>query len=148
MEIDFGNVKESMHSSGEVEKHSGTFGYPEGPICGRCYNAVELFDAPCNEKPETLKGQPIGQYHCPDCGAMVLAGLPHPQLCQLCRDLEHPGFDKPKSYPVKLISKSCLRNGGCGHRKRQPERCDLTGRLIEEYDPEDQCVNHTEVTGV
>jgi len=32
---------------------------------------------PCPEKPELLKGMPIGQYHCPCCGMMVLAGLPH-----------------------------------------------------------------------
>lgn len=27
--------------------------------------------------PQQLKGMPIGQYHCPYCGAMVLAGVPH-----------------------------------------------------------------------
>jgi DNA-binding LacI/PurR family transcriptional regulator len=32
----------------------------------------------CPGKPELLKGQPIGMYHCEYCGAMVLAGLPHP----------------------------------------------------------------------
>ena len=63
-------------------------------MCGRCYDEVEtLFPANCEEKPEDLKGQPIGMYHCPDCGAMVLAGLPHPALCQLCTDRKHPGFD-------------------------------------------------------
>jgi hypothetical protein len=64
-------------------------------MCGRCYDEVdEVFTAPCNEKPEDLKGAPIGQYHCPDCGAMVLAGVPHPDLCIRCRDRKHPGFDK------------------------------------------------------
>jgi hypothetical protein len=28
--------------------------------------------------PQQLKGVPMGQYHCPYCDAMVLAGLPHP----------------------------------------------------------------------
>lgn len=32
---------------------------------------------PCPEDPELLRGQPIGMYHCPDCGMMVLAGMPH-----------------------------------------------------------------------
>jgi hypothetical protein len=32
----------------------------------------------CPGKPELLKGQPIGMYHCEFCGAMVIAGLPHP----------------------------------------------------------------------
>jgi hypothetical protein len=27
--------------------------------------------------PIALRGKPIGQFHCPYCGAMVLAGLPH-----------------------------------------------------------------------
>lgn len=28
--------------------------------------------------PQQLVGVPLGQYHCPYCGAMVLAGSPHP----------------------------------------------------------------------
>lgn len=68
-----------------------------GIVCGRCYDTVssldEVFPANCDEKPEDLKGQPIGMYHCPDCGAMVIAGLPHPYLCKRCIDRTHPGFD-------------------------------------------------------
>jgi hypothetical protein len=64
-------------------------------ICGRCYDEVEeLHPSNCNEKPEKLAGQPIGQYHCPNCGAMLLAGIPHPDLCKLCTDRKHPGFDR------------------------------------------------------
>jgi len=32
---------------------------------------------PCPGKPEELKGQPIGMYHCGFCGEMQLAGVPH-----------------------------------------------------------------------
>jgi hypothetical protein len=32
---------------------------------------------PWPRDPQQLKGQPIGQYHCRYCGAMVLAGVPH-----------------------------------------------------------------------
>lgn len=44
-------------------------------------------DAPLNEAgercpwpwdPQQLKGVPLGQYHCPHCLAMCVAGLPHP----------------------------------------------------------------------
>ena len=64
-------------------------------ICGRCYNTVDkLFSANCNEKPELLKGQPLGQYHCPDCGAMVIAGVSHFDLCKLCIERKNPAFDK------------------------------------------------------
>ena len=28
--------------------------------------------------PQQLVGAPLGQYHCPYCGAMCVAGLPHP----------------------------------------------------------------------
>jgi hypothetical protein len=63
-------------------------------ICGRCYDEVEeLFVANCDEKPELLAGAPIGMYHCPDCGAMILAGVSHPLLCSKCLNREHPGFD-------------------------------------------------------
>lgn len=31
----------------------------------------------CPHKPELLKGVPIGMYHCPCCGMIVIAGLPH-----------------------------------------------------------------------
>ena len=59
-------------------------------VCGRCYNYVEeTFPANCKEKPDALLGAPIGQYHCPDCGAMVIAGLPHPELCESCNDGTH-----------------------------------------------------------
>jgi len=27
--------------------------------------------------PQQLAGYPLGQYHCPYCGAMVVAGVPH-----------------------------------------------------------------------
>ena len=32
---------------------------------------------PCPEQPILLSGQPIGQYHCPVCDEMQIAGLPH-----------------------------------------------------------------------
>ena len=66
-------------------------------ICGRCYDAADVFPANCDEKPEALLGQPIGMYHCPDCGAMVMAGIPHPDLCKPCLDRKHPHFDKQPS---------------------------------------------------
>jgi hypothetical protein len=51
-------------------------------MCGFCYNERwDVGPARCVEKPEELAG-PIGQYHCPDCGSMVLAGMPHPALCE------------------------------------------------------------------
>lgn len=31
----------------------------------------------CPHDPVTMKGKPIGMYHCVWCGCMVLAGLPH-----------------------------------------------------------------------
>ena len=33
----------------------------------------------CSHRPEEYLGQPIGMYHCPLCGQMVIAGLLHPQ---------------------------------------------------------------------
>lgn len=31
----------------------------------------------CPERPHLFDGYPIGQYHCPYCGCMVLAGMEH-----------------------------------------------------------------------
>ena len=64
-------------------------------ICGRCYveTTDDLFEANCFEKPEELVDVPIGMYHCPDCGCMLIAGLAHPKLCNLCLKREHILFD-------------------------------------------------------
>lgn len=32
----------------------------------------------CPYEPEHFKGEPIGQFHCPVCGEMILAGFTHP----------------------------------------------------------------------
>lgn len=64
-------------------------------ICGRCYDEdVDVFTANCVEKPELIGPQvPLGMYHCPDCGAMLLAGHVHPALCTRCIERKHPEFD-------------------------------------------------------
>lgn len=65
-------------------------------LCSRCYDEVksnELFPPNCEEKPEKLIGMPMGMYHCPDCGAMLLAGLEHGWLCKPCLERKHPRFD-------------------------------------------------------
>ena len=33
---------------------------------------------PCTYDPSPLKGVPIGMFHCPECGEMVVAGMEHP----------------------------------------------------------------------
>ncbi len=33
--------------------------------------------ARCKYDPVKLLGQPIGQFHCPECGEMQIAGIPH-----------------------------------------------------------------------
>lgn len=34
-------------------------------------------ECPWPWEPQQLVGAPMGQYHCPYCGAMVMAGMPH-----------------------------------------------------------------------
>jgi hypothetical protein len=36
--------------------------------------------------PPQLKGAPIGQYHCPYCGAMVIAGMDHIDYAEVASD--------------------------------------------------------------
>jgi hypothetical protein len=64
-------------------------------MCGRCYDEVpDLYPANCAEKPERYGPDcSLGMYHCPDCGAMVLAGMEHPPLCAPCLARQHPRFD-------------------------------------------------------
>lgn len=70
-------------------------------MCGRCYDEVdEVYPANCPEHPEKLAGAPLGQYHCPYCGAMVVAGVPHPEICKRCLTRTHPGFDLEGSSNV------------------------------------------------
>lgn len=61
--------------------------------CGRCYaERVVVLPADCDD-PRPFGN--LGMYHCPDCGAMILGGLPHPALCLLCFMRAHPAFDAP-----------------------------------------------------
>jgi len=67
----------------------------EKPMCGRCYDEVdEIFPPNCDERPELYINFPIGMCHCPDCGAMLVAGCKHPYLCKKCLERKHPAFDK------------------------------------------------------
>lgn len=90
MDIDLNGVNDyPEHGADWVERMKDV------PMCGRCYDFVDkTYTANCFEKPELLKEQAMGQYHCPDCGAMLLAGIPHPPLCGRCIDRKHPGFDE------------------------------------------------------
>lgn len=42
----------------------------------------------CKYDPMEMKDAPIGMYHCPECGEMVLAGAPHPDYSLLEDDDE------------------------------------------------------------
>ena len=48
---------------------------PESPITGPLNEIGE--ECPWPWEPQQLRGVPLGQYHCPYCGAMVVAGVPH-----------------------------------------------------------------------
>lgn len=57
-------------------------------ICGRCLRecmVMDMVEAPCKEDPAKLLGQPIGMYHCPECGSMLVAGIPHFRVCWWCK---------------------------------------------------------------
>lgn len=38
----------------------------------------------CTHDPQIMLGKPIGMYHCPVCGCMVLAGIPHTAHTEGC----------------------------------------------------------------
>ena len=63
---------------GGHERGPTTFDYP-GATLGT-YEMICFRHAreSCRHDPRTLAGAPIGMYHCPDCGVMVIAGFEHP----------------------------------------------------------------------
>jgi len=46
----------------------------------------------CLHDPMQYLGQPIGQYHCPGCGVMLLAGMPHPEVCDCAGYADYKGL--------------------------------------------------------
>lgn len=75
---------------------------PHGPLCARCYsedspgNHVEFA---CTHDPVRTQGA-IGMYHCPDCGAMVLAGHAHGPICRHCAgETTYPGEERRHGQP-------------------------------------------------
>jgi hypothetical protein len=92
---EFPTKSEETRTPDEIAQSYG-YSSADAKVCGRCFEEVpELFAPLCKEKPEELLGAPLGMYHCPDCGTMVVAGVPHPTVCARCRDLEHPSYDQP-----------------------------------------------------
>lgn len=80
----------------DTERGEGGFGSTDKPftfaLCARCGSAEEeLFPTECRHKPEHTTA-PIGMYHCPDCGTMVLAGSPHFYLCSGCNMEIHDSY--------------------------------------------------------
>jgi hypothetical protein len=55
----------------------------------KCENCFQPKGPECDD-PRKLAGQPIGQYHCPGCGVMQLAGLEHMD----CEDCDGTGEAK------------------------------------------------------
>lgn len=56
--------------------------------------AMGLVEPICTYDPTHLKWQPIGMFHCPECGCMVLAGKEHglcfEDSCWLLNSSENP----------------------------------------------------------
>jgi hypothetical protein len=68
---------------------------------------------PCPGKPEDLKGQPIGMYHCEFCGEMQLAGVSHvpPQEPSQWEEpfpkIEYPEGPDDEAGPPSTTCPSC-----------------------------------------
>ncbi len=56
--------------------------------------------AKCSYDPKEMAGAPIGMFHCPECGEMVLAGVDHPDYEELDMEklyqLHVDGHDGPE----------------------------------------------------
>jgi len=70
--------------------------------CGRCYSEADaLYESNCDDDPQAPENGNQGMYHCTDCGAMVLGGMPHPPLCLLCTERRHPQYDLGEKPPYR-----------------------------------------------
>jgi len=92
-------------------------------------------EAPLNEagercawpwEPQQLVGVPLGQYHCEWCGAMVVAGVPHPDYRPVVAAVSEP---KPLTCPMWGCDEP-LEEDGIGWRC--PKDGELPALLIEE----------------
>lgn len=70
---------------------------------------------PCPEDPVKLLGQPIGMYHCPHCGIMVIAGLPHTSPNATDEQKNHP------LYPLDDYEVEYGQPWPAGYAISQPE---------------------------
>lgn len=50
----------------------------------------------CTFKPEMYKETPIGMFHCPECGEIVVAGFPHPDYDKIYKELEKLKYREKK----------------------------------------------------
>lgn len=54
--------------------------------------------------PLFMRGTPIGMYHCPHCGDMVVAAIPHPDFAgidlEFAREAERYGWDPNETYTI------------------------------------------------
>lgn len=46
----------------------------------------------CLYDPMQLCGQAIGQLHCPGCGVMIIACMPHPEVCMCSGSVDYKGL--------------------------------------------------------
>jgi predicted RNA-binding Zn-ribbon protein involved in translation (DUF1610 family) len=82
----------------------------------------------CSHDPKQYKGMPMGMYHCPECGEMVIAGCEHPDYEGAFKDVS---IHDPKPGEKNRICSECGRHldwrGKC-------HECLNDQFLNEEYD--------------
>lgn len=87
---------------GQTEANNSRMVHVLWNVPDECWIVVGSLDSPltkdlktwrCSYRPEieTPLGTPLGMYHCPECGEMVLAGLPHMPALE---DMEGPSIEE------------------------------------------------------
>ena len=104
---------------------------------------------PCPGKPEDLKGQPIGMYHCEFCGEMQLAGVTHlpPQFPSQWEEpfpkVEEPPDYGPHDGPEEAVKIHPAESAPEPGRVRIMLAGDMPGQTHVGYHRDDAKIFHT-----
>jgi hypothetical protein len=75
----------------------------------------------CPYDPQELAGTPMGMLHCPECGEMIVAGMPHPDYDLLDNLTEEDYRIIAGGQPLDAIGDGAKEDEALGRREDEAE---------------------------